>query len=178
MKKPIVIASAAALAAASLLVVASLDHEEGARSHGFERVELAPIEHHSATLTVHGETETVRYSNAELERFDAYALTTKTPWRDAPAVFEGVLLTDVLAEHGLDDEPTLRIVAENDYVVEVPREVWTSRPALIATRVDGVGLSRRDRGPFYLVFPLDADPSTGGEFATYWVWMMADISAP
>lgn len=166
---------AATLGAASLVALAALTGDERDNAFGVTAVQLEKINHQPATLTVDGETKSV-YSNADLEQFKTYAVTTRTPWRDAPATFEGVLLTDVLKKHGLDDASMIRMVAENDYIVDLPRSVWTDRPALIATRVDGKGLTRKERGPFYLVFPMDADPSTSGDFENYWVWMIAKVS--
>ena len=80
--------------------------------------------------------------------------------------------------HGLDAH-FARIVAENDYAVIVPQEVWATHGALLATRVDGRPHSRRARGPLQIVFDMQARPDTGlASFEGNWVWMVAWIGPP
>lgn len=137
-------------------------------------VTLAPIAHHEASLTIGG----TAYAPADLEAFGAYRLKTKTPWRAETAEFDGVLLADVLAAHGLADAPAVRITAENDYSVIVPREAWTTHNALLATRVDGRAHTRRARGPIQIVFDYDHDDAVRAKaFEKHWVWMASRIEA-
>ena len=69
---------------------------------------LPPIEHEQAALTVvASDGVETRYSAAELEMFPTYSLTTTTPWRDEPTVFEGVLLSDILEKNGLNGSPSI-----------------------------------------------------------------------
>ena len=166
-----------ALCALGAVSFAALQVKSAAKDFGVAPAELTPIEHPQTALIVSGPRKTTIYTQETLEQLQTYSLTTSTPWRDQPARFEGVLLTDLLAEHGLGNASAIRFLAENDYEVDLLRADWLARPALIATRVDGRPLTRAERGPFYLVFPLDADPTTGGYFTTYWVWMIAEISA-
>ena len=99
-----------------------------------------------------------------------------TPWRAQEATFEGVLLTDVLSDNGMDDLDAIRVVAENDYAVVIPATVWKRWPILLATRVNGAPHTRRERGPIQFVLPMSSDPSAGtGSVVNNWVWMAARI---
>ena len=120
-------------------------------------VNLAPISHAEATLVVVGADGTeMSYTPADLEAFATYSLTTSTPWREEPAEFEGVLLSDVLAASGLDSMESIAVTAENDYRTVIERDVWESVDILVATRVDGRAHSRRARGPIQFVIDRDS----------------------
>lgn len=139
---------------------------------------LAPVRFQKASLLVAGDTGSARYSPATLEQFGVYRLVTHSPWRDAPAAFEGVRLVDILAAHGLVDAKAIRVSAENDYAVVIPRSVWRDHAVLVATRVDGRAHSRRQRGPIQFVFDYDDDAATRDKsFEQNWVWMAARIEA-
>lgn len=143
-----------------------------------EPVALAPLEHSRASLTVVARdgAETV-YAPADLERLPTYRMVTTTPWREVPAAFEGVLLRDLLAAHGLEGLDAVEVTAENDYVAVIERVVWETTPVLVATRVDGRPHSRRARGPIQFVIDWDAyrahDPLVSER---HMVWMAARIA--
>ncbi len=137
---------------------------------------LAPIEHSDASLTVHADDRSsVTYTLTELERFPTYTLTTVTPWRPEPATFEGVLLNDVLAASDLRDAPAIRVTAENDFSSDIPKEVWDSVPVLLATRVNGGPISRRERGPILFVVEDSLYQTVGVVEERHLVWMAARI---
>ena len=139
---------------------------------------LPPIEHEQAALTVvASDGVETRYSAAELEMFPTYSLTTTTPWRDEPTVFEGVLLSDILEKNGLNGSPSILVTAENDYQTTLSKDLIDSVQILVATRVDGKAHSRRVRGP--IQFIIDAEAFAGSSLATEasLVWMAARIEA-
>lgn len=139
-------------------------------------VALDAIDHTAAELIVVGtDGAEATYDPATLERMPTYSLTTTTPWRSEPAVFEGVLLTDLLAAHGLSDIDAIEVTAENDYSVTIPRAVWEEFSILVATRVDGRAHSRRARGPIQFVIDMDAYSASANAREDYLVWMAARI---
>ena len=141
-----------------------------------EPVELAPMHHKDAQLEVRlGDGSGAAYAPADLEAFPTYRIETTTPWREERAIFEGILLTDLLAAHGLLDAPSIRVTAENDFTSVISREVWEAAPILVATRVDGRPHSRRDRGP--IQFVVAAEDYVGSPVVTeaHLVWMAAVI---
>ncbi|MEL6958179.1 MAG: hypothetical protein AAGL89_04400 [Pseudomonadota bacterium] len=141
-------------------------------------VELSPITHRAASLVIldqNGEERT--YSPAMIEEFQTYSLTTTTPWRDVPARFEGVLLSDLLAAHGLDTAETIRVTAENDYATTFSRELIENVDIMVATRVDGAPHTRRERGPIQFVIAADAFAASDLTAESNLVWMAARIEA-
>ena len=108
-----------------------------------ERVALEPITHATASLTVMGPAETQTFTPSELEALGAMRVVTTTPWRENETTFDGVLLQDLLAATGISDAKGIRVIAENDFAIEMPRAVWESTPILIATRVEGRAFAAR-----------------------------------
>jgi hypothetical protein len=144
--------------------------------YAFERVTLSPITHQTAELAVTSRDGSVtRDTPAQLEEFETYSLTTKTPWREEAATFEGILLHDLLAAHGLDEVGTIMIVAENDYVATMSLDVWRNASVLVATRVNGAAHSRRARGPIQLVFDYEVYEASDLLTQSHMVWMAAGI---
>lgn len=142
-----------------------------------EPVTLDPIEHQDAHLSITGEDGSVStYDPAGLEAMGSFRITTRTPWNEEPATFDGILLADLLAQYGLAEEPAIVVVAENDYEVRIPREAWKGMDFLVATRVDDHGISRRERGPIQFILSED-DMASPLYSPSYLVWMAAQIRA-
>ena len=142
----------------------------------FSPVELADIRHREASLTIVDATGMAHvYTPADLEGLPTYMVETTTPWRETPARFEGVLLSDLLERHGLIDTPRLQVIAENDFVSEMDREVWQTGAIMIATRVDGAAHTRRARGPIQFVIPMQRYSSEEVLAERHLVWMAAEI---
>ena len=141
-------------------------------------VTLEPMEHLDATLSVTArDGSEVTYSAADLEQFTTYRLETTTPWRDAPAVFEGARLSDILAAAGLEDAEAIVVMAENEYKVSIPRAAWEELNILVATRVNGGPISRRERGPIQFVVDADAYNASSIAREDFLVWMAARIAS-
>ena len=144
----------------------------------YEPVTLAPVTHSDGTLAViDASGAEVRYTPADLEQLDTYRMRTRTPWRDVPTEFDGVLLSDLLARHGLIDQSQIQIIAENDFVSSMPKSLWESVNVLIATRADGRPLSRRERGPILFVIHEDEFAASPQATEAHLVWMAARIEA-
>ena len=140
------------------------------------QVQLAPIQHAEATLVVLDKAGVERpYSPSELEAFSTYSMTTVTPWRNEPAEFEGVLLTDILAANGLDTVDAISVTAENDYRTDIELYSWETVDILVTTRVVGRAHSRRTRGPIQFVIDMESFNASGLTSESNLVWMAARI---
>ena len=139
-------------------------------------VELQPMKHRKAQLTVIAPDGTTRtYTPAQLEQFPTYQLTTATPWRDEPAVFEGVLLADVLSANGLSGTAAIQVTAENDYSTSITQSLIEEVEILVATRVEGKPHTRRARGPIQFVIDAEAFAGSDQTSESNFVWMAARI---
>lgn len=141
------------------------------------RTDLAPLDATNATLVVQSAPDIAGVSMDldAIEALDTYQMTTTTPWRDGPAVFEGVLLRDLLGAHGIADAPMILVRAENDFQSRIPRAVWAETDIMVATRVNGGRISRRERGP--ILFVVDATTYASSDLLSenHLVWMASVI---
>jgi hypothetical protein len=161
-----------------LTLIATLIFPHSARADAPIAVSLDPLAHTEASLTVIAPDGTATiYSPQELETLTTYRIETVTPWRPTAARFDGVMLRDILSVNGLANAGAIKVTAENDYAISIPREVWTSIPVLIATRADDQPISRRNRGPIQFVISQHDFRTSEIPKERYLVWMAARIEA-
>lgn len=112
-----------------------------------------------ATLEVAGRVRDgpVTLDVPALAAFGTTVLVTGTPWTDGESRFEGVLLRDLLAGVGARGT-RVRAEALNDYTATIPAEDAETIDILVAWAQDGKPLQRRDKGPFWIVYPWSDRP--------------------
>ena len=101
--------------------------------------------------------ETV-HDRTSLSRMRQREFTTSTIWTERPVTFTGVALLDLIRESGFQG-PTVRAYAINDYVIDIPVDSLTEDAPIVAYLIDGEPFGVRNRGPFWIVYPYDADPA-------------------
>lgn len=107
-----------------------------------------------------------------LSAFPEHRIETRTPWTDGVARFEGVLLSDVLTAVGARGN-SLFAEAINGYRIELPISDAEEFGVLLAMRMDGKPLSRRDKGPLWIVYPRDSIAEIRDErYDSRWVWQL------
>lgn len=101
-------------------------------------------------------------------------ITTYTPWTEGAIVFEGVPVSSLLDAVAAKGE-TVTATALNDYKVELPLEDLTGRNALIAIRMNGEPMSVREKGPLWIVYPVDAPEDLSRAMMRTMVWQLRRI---
>ena len=132
-------------------------------------------------LTVSGRIRSgkpVRFDLATLESLGLIRFTTPTNWTTEPATFEGVLLSALLDVVGADPAATtLNLTALNDFESPAPIADGRKWPVMLALKRDGEYMSRRDRGPIWMIYPQHAYPEVGQrEYFSRWVWQLKAIA--
>jgi hypothetical protein len=132
-------------------------------------------------LTVSGRIRSgnpVRFDLATLESLGLIRFTTPTSWTTEPATFEGVLLSALLDVVGADPAATtLNLTALNDFESPTPIADGRKWPVMLALKRDGEYMSRRDRGPIWMIYPQHAYPEVGQrEYFSRWVWQLKSIA--
>jgi hypothetical protein len=118
--------------------------------------------------TPNASPETVDLDFAGLESLPARVLRTTTPWTDGEQVFEGFLLRDLVAAVGAEGE-TLKAVALNDYIVDIPMTDVRDFDVIAAYRRNGERMSVRDKGPLWIIYP---DDQAGPMAQSRMVWQL------
>lgn len=95
------------------------------------------------------------FDMAMLERLPQTSFVTRTPWFSQPRKFTGPLLRDVLRAAGGQGQ-TLRVTALNDYRVDIPIDDIQRWDVLLARLLDDRPMSVRDKGPLFIIYPLDS----------------------
>ena len=117
----------------------------------------------------------VDFDMAMLEALAQSSFTMRTPWFAQSRRFTGPLLRDVLAAAGAQGTK-LRLIALNDYQVEMPFEDCQRHDVIVARLLDGQPMAVRDKGPLFVVYPFDAQPDLRS--ATYYsrsAWQLRAI---
>jgi hypothetical protein len=129
-----------------------------------------------AVLTISGrltDTKPLAVDLAGLEELETVTVEVYEPYEKADLTFEGVRLLTILEAAGVDPDAThLRLVALDDYVVELELKDIDDG-AIVATRAgDGTPLAIEAGGPIRLVFTAG---STVGEVPNNWIWSIATM---
>lgn len=81
---------------------------------------------------------------------------TTTIWTDGAVTFTGVPLSALLDRLDITSG-ILEASALNEYFIEIPVEEVDEKAPIIAHHMNGALMSRRDKGPLWLVYPYDSD---------------------
>lgn len=131
-------------------------------------------------LEVSGQVEATRtFTLSQLQALGVSRLATSTPWTDGVPQFEGVLARDVIAKLGPITSSHVTALALNDYRADLPISDFYDYDVLIAWSMNGVMLTRRDKGPLWIVYPRDAVPQLREErYEHRWVWQLSRLILP
>lgn len=99
-------------------------------------------------------------------------LTTHTSVTHGPQTFEGVLARELLDAVKAEGE-TVTALGLNDYLAEIPIENFYDYDVILADTMNGKPLSRRGKGPLWIVYPRDAHTELQDIRYDYrWVWQL------
>ena len=129
-------------------------------------------------LTVSGDIGTANKGKkleldlASLEKMRQVRVEAAEPFLKRRVVFEGVLLSDLLAVAGVPDSASTVLTALDDYKVDFKVADVRSSQMLLATRADGKHMPVDRSGPIRIVFP---DSSSLGHNPDLWIWSVASM---
>ncbi|AGT11149.1 molybdopterin-dependent oxidoreductase [Paracoccus aminophilus] len=120
------------------------------------------------------------FSEEEFNQLPQHQIVTNTTWTDTAQTFDGVLMRDLLAAVGDDkaamQRHTVDTLALNDYRINIPIEDIYHYDAMVARKINGVPMSRRDKGPYWLVYPRDTYPELKDALYDYrWIWQLRSV---
>jgi len=113
----------------------------------------------------------------ELDGLPQRSLQTSTPWTQGTNHFTGTGLADLAALVQAGVVVSADLTALNDYVASVPAEDWQTMPLLLANRMNGKIMPVYEKGPFWLVYPVDTlERPLPQAFMSRMVWQVASIT--
>jgi hypothetical protein len=126
-------------------------------------------------LTIKNGTTKAALTLADLERLPLKQSTVKTAF-GLEGTFQGVLLNDLLAAHGLANTAKITVIAGDGYVISFSHEEMAASPGMIATRLDGKPINDSARGPLLLIWPeQEQEVLAGRKDSMDWVWSIEEI---
>ncbi|MCG9542484.1 hypothetical protein L1D37_01685 [Vibrio sp. Isolate33] len=116
------------------------------------------------------------FSREQLLSLPQQEIATTLPWVDGESVYSGVTLLAVLESMDLPVSAQVTFVALNDYKVAVPKEDFYDYQPIIAIKQNGEFMSVRDKGPYWLIYPLSTRPDIDNtDFHAKMIWQIRDI---
>jgi len=116
-----------------------------------------------------------QFDLAQIEGMPAYQATIKTPWGES-GTFVGVKFIDLLNQAGIKDFQRLMTMASNDYKVTIASDDTGLDKALLAYRLNDSLLGLNNKGPYWLVWPHQAEALLSGvEPGTKWIWSVIEV---
>ncbi len=130
-------------------------------------------------FVVNGSAAAVLLDAQKLAQLPQHTTHTATPWTDGITRFEGPLAIDALKAAGvtLDKGMTVQAEALNGYVIDIPAEDFLRWPVILAFMADGKPLTRRDKGPLWIVYPRNSDKVLQDiKYDHRWAWQLKQIT--
>lgn len=110
-----------------------------------------------------------------LSHLGLHALRTSTSWTDGVQSFEGVLARDVMKAVGAKGA-IVHATALNDYTIKIPVEDFSNYDVLFAMKMNGKDLTRRDKGPIWIVYPRDQHQELRNQKVdAKWIWQLVRL---
>ena len=133
-------------------------------------------------LTINGDIakmdqgNTAIFDQALLDKLPQEEFATSTIWTQDVKIFSGPTLQGLLDYVGAG-AGDIRARALNDYAIDIPRTEVLQNTPIIATRIDGMPFSVREKGPLWIVFPYDREPRFRSELIyALSVWQLAALT--
>ena len=124
-----------------------------------------------------GTEDEARFSRDDLAKLGETSFTTSTIWTEGPQAFTGVWLSK-LVESLKIEQGQLKVVALNDYSVEIPVSEIVEGGALLAYARNGKDMAVRDKGPLWIVYPYDSSDNFRNEVIySRSIWQVARMVA-
>lgn len=95
------------------------------------------------------------YSLDDLDALTQVSIETQNDFVDGVVDFTGPLARDVLSRVDGLDANEVHMIAINDYQINIPVSDFLSYDVILATRMNGERLSRREFGPIWVIYPRD-----------------------
>ncbi|WP_199913565.1 molybdopterin-dependent oxidoreductase [Ruegeria sp. Alg231-54] len=110
----------------------------------------------SGNIAQTGPDGAAQFDMEMLQALPQRSFETSTIWTEGETTFVGVPLS-VLLEQVEAEGATIRATAINDYAVEIPVGSISAQDPIVAYEMDGAAMSRRQKGPLWIVYPYDSD---------------------
>ena len=122
--------------------------------------------------------EKLEFTLEALSELPQVTIVTVNEFSDGEVSYRGPLVRDVLAHLGLERADTIRLTAANDYYVDIPTSDFRRYNVILALEADGKRLSRREKGPLWVMYPISDHPELQDPvYNTRLIWQVVRIES-
>lgn len=115
------------------------------------------------------------FNAAMLDALAVSQIVTTTPWQQGVVTFSGPSFKALLNAVGAQGQ-TLRMIALDDYSIQIPMADVAGFNPVLSRRMNGVTLKVRERGPLFLIYPFDDVPALKSEmYYSRSIWHLTRI---
>lgn len=128
-------------------------------------------------LTIKGKIGTgeQRYTYKQLKALPNFQIKTETIWTDSSHTYSAISIETLLNTVKAQGQ-TLKLIALNDYSVDVPIETLLKHKAFLAYEQDGKKMRIRNKGPLWLLYPFSDNPEINTPlYQSHSVWQLKTI---
>lgn len=143
--------------------------------------ESLPAPEGPVILTVSGnientqDGEAARFDLEQLKQIDSKLLDVQTRWTDEAHEYYGPRLLALLKQVGATGQ-TVRMIALNDYAIDVDLAYIEKYDPILAWRDNGQVMRVRDKGPLWVILPVDQYPYLNeGDHSAKMIWQLTAI---
>ncbi|MDQ7079252.1 MAG: hypothetical protein Q9M41_01135 [Paracoccaceae bacterium] len=116
------------------------------------------------------------FTLAELKAMPQFEIRTANEFIDGVRRFRGPRISYLLRICNADGAASVRMIALNDYEVEVQVSEFDKYQPILALTMDGKELSVRDKGPIWVIYPMsDFSELRDPVFNSRLVWQLDKI---
>jgi hypothetical protein len=120
----------------------------------------------------------IAMDRSAIEGVGVVEYSVQDPFENREIVYRGVLMRDLLKLWQVaEDVKTIRLIALNDYQIDIPIEDFYQYPVLYAMQADGVYMEPDYQGPAMLVYPIDDYKFDLITIKRRWIWQIKQIIA-
>ncbi|MEQ6250184.1 molybdopterin-dependent oxidoreductase [Sulfitobacter sp. HNIBRBA3233] len=135
------------------------------------------LSHAQDILTVTTADRTESFTLEEILAMPQTTVVTKNDYVDETTIFQGPSLRSVLQEMDITQDAALEMTALNDFSSQVPAADAFEYDVILAVLLNGERMSVRDKGPIWVIYPMDDNPELHDEiYNDRLVWQLKSIS--
>lgn len=136
---------------------------------------LNPANGAGYSIKISGDGQERVVSIGDLEKLPLHKANFNTKW-DLEGDFVGVKLSDLLSHVGIMTFKRLYVLASNDYKITIENTDPGVEDVILASRINGEPFTLDNKGPFFIIWPSQADALLTGNIAgVKWAWSVIEI---
>lgn len=120
------------------------------------------------------------FSLAMLQALPQHTITTTSPWVDTPHTYRGPKISTLLDTLQVDrpqgtDNLYLTFTALNNFQVKIEWDMIKSFDPILAWEDNGKVMTRREKGPIWLILPLDDAKLQESKYFDAMIWQIKEM---